>query len=35
MQRLIGVLFNEAARRMITAFEARAHAVYGPRKPPG
>ena len=31
MQRLIGVLFNEAVRRMIGAFEARARAVYGPR----
>ena len=31
MQRLIGVLFNEAVRRMVAAFDARAHEVYGPR----
>ena len=35
MQRLIGVLFNEAVRRIIAAFEARARAVYGPREEPG
>ncbi len=35
MRRLIGVLFNEAVRRMVAAFEARAHAVYGRRVPPG
>ncbi len=31
VQRLIGVLFNEAARRMVSAFEARAKQLYGPR----
>ncbi len=30
VQRLIGVLFNEAARRMVSAFEARARQLYGP-----
>ena len=30
LQRLIGVLFNEAIRRMVAAFEARARALYGP-----
>ncbi len=30
MERLIGVLFNEAIRRMVAAFEARARALYGP-----
>jgi len=30
LQRLIGVLFNEAVRRMVDAFEARARALYGP-----
>lgn len=29
LQRLIGVLFNEAVRRMVAAFEARAVALYG------
>ncbi|MFQ5784175.1 MAG: type II toxin-antitoxin system RatA family toxin [Alphaproteobacteria bacterium] len=33
MQRLIGPLFNEAVRRMVRAFEARAHALYGLRSP--
>lgn len=33
LQRLIGALFNEAVRRMVTAFEARAHALYGPSRP--
>ncbi len=32
LQRVIGVLFNEAFRRMVSAFEARAAAVYGPAK---
>ena len=32
MQRLIGVLFNEAVRRTITAVDARDRAVYGPRE---
>lgn len=30
LQGLIGVLFNEAVRRMVSAFEARAVALYGP-----
>ena len=25
----MGAVFNEAVRRMVSAFEARAHAVYG------
>lgn len=29
LQRLIGVLFNEAVRRMVAAFEARARHLYG------
>src|SRR3546814_20068040 len=29
LQRLIGALFNEAVRRMVGAFETRAHALYG------
>ena len=29
MQRLIGTVFNEAAQRMVRAFEIRAHAIYG------
>src|SRR5690606_27613604 len=32
LQRLIGALFNEAVRRMVGAFESRAHALYGPGK---
>ncbi len=32
LQRIIGVLFNEAVRRMVSAFSARAEAVYGPAK---
>ncbi len=35
LQRLIGVLFNEAVRRMVGAFEIRARALYGPRGKPG
>ena len=31
LQALIGVLFNEAVRRMVGAFEGRAHQLYGPR----
>ena len=31
MQKAIGVLFNEAARRMVSAFERRARVLYGPR----
>ncbi len=30
LQRLIGVLFHEAVRRMVAAFETRAHTLYGP-----
>jgi len=29
LQKLIGVLFNEAVKRMVSAFEARARALYG------
>ncbi len=29
LQRMIGVLFHEAVARMVTAFERRAHDVYG------
>jgi coenzyme Q-binding protein COQ10 len=31
LQKLIGVLFNEAVRRMVAAFEARARQLYGNR----
>jgi coenzyme Q-binding protein COQ10 len=30
LQKLIGVLFNEAVRRMVHAFEERARKLYGP-----
>ena len=30
LQRLMGAVFNEAVRRMVSAFEARAREVYGP-----
>ena len=29
LQRLIGVLFQEAVKRMVAAFEGRAKALYG------
>ena len=32
LQRLIGLLFNEAVRRMVAAFEARAKQLYGGRQ---
>jgi len=31
LQKMIGVLFNEAVRRMVAAFETRARQLYGPR----
>lgn len=30
LQKIIGVLFNEAVKRMVAAFEARARQLYGP-----
>lgn len=33
LQRIIGVLFNEAVRRMVSAFESRANDLYGPVSP--
>jgi coenzyme Q-binding protein COQ10 len=33
LQKLIEVLFSEAVRRMVTAFETRADQLYGPRTP--
>ncbi len=30
LQRIIGVLFNEAVRRMVDAFESRAATIYEP-----
>ena len=34
LQKLIGVLFNEAVRRMVAAFEARARQLYGEKSRP-
>ena len=34
MQAAIGVVFHEATRRMVNAFERRAHLIYGPRPAP-
>jgi len=33
LQRIMGVLFNEAVRRMVSAFESRADHLYGPDSP--
>ena len=33
LQKLIGVLFNEAVKRMVAAFETRARQLYGDRGP--
>lgn len=32
LQKVIGVVFDEAMRRVVKAFEARAEALYGPRR---
>jgi coenzyme Q-binding protein COQ10 len=34
LQKLIGLLFNEAVSRMVSAFEARARQLYGEREQP-
>ena len=34
LQMAIGALFHEAVRRMVAAFETRAHAIYGPSSSP-
>jgi len=33
LQKLIGVLFHEAVRRMVAAFESRAKQLYGTKRP--
>jgi coenzyme Q-binding protein COQ10 len=33
LQKLIGMLFHEAVRRMVTAFETRAKQLYGTKRP--
>jgi coenzyme Q-binding protein COQ10 len=33
LQKLVGVVFDEAMRRVVRAFEARAAALYGPKPP--
>ena len=35
LQKVVAVLFEEAVRRMVGAFETRARALYGPRERPG
>ncbi|NUH64143.1 type II toxin-antitoxin system RatA family toxin [Sulfitobacter sp. S0837] len=35
LQKIIGVVFNEAMLRIVRAFEARAKALYGPQKSTG
>ncbi|MGH6919959.1 MAG: type II toxin-antitoxin system RatA family toxin, partial [Geminicoccaceae bacterium] len=34
LQKLIGLLFNEAVSRMVGAFETRANQLYGDRREP-
>ena len=35
LQKIMGMFFNEAVRRMVGAFEARAHALYGDKSKAG